>query len=109
MILTEKAVEKVSSLIEEYSKTQNNEKFFLRVSIMPGGCSGMRYETFFDNEKNDEDKVFDYNIFEMRIDKTSLPYVDGASMDYIDTIQEQGFSINNPNAKESCGCGDSFA
>lgn len=102
MKLTEAAELKVSQLLE-----QEDPDLFLRIGVQPGGCSGLKYQIYFDNiAENDE--VLSCRTFKVHIDKMSWPYLIGATMDFKDSINAQGFVIDNPNAQGSCACGDSF-
>ena len=80
----------------------------LRIAVQPGGCSGLRYELFFDDRSLDGDAVVDFRGVGLAVDRMSKPYLDGATIDFVDTIEKQGFTIDNPNAQNSCACGDSF-
>ena len=80
----------------------------LRVAVQPGGCSGLRYQLYFDDRSLDGDSVAEYGSVKVVTDKMSTPYLMGATIDFVDTIQKQGFTIDNPNAQGSCACGDSF-
>lgn len=108
VIVTKSAEEKVSQLIKESQIATPDWVQFLRISVLPGGCSGLRYQTFFDYETKDGDIIYTFDNFEMRIDKMSHPYLEGATFDFVDTIEKQGFIIDNPNATGTCACGDSF-
>jgi len=108
MILTEKAKQKVSELIKESRISIPDKEIFLRISVQPGGCSGLRYQTFFDYEKLDGDTDFTFEDFTLKLDRMSVPYLEGATLDFVDTIEKQGFTLDNPNAAGSCACGDSF-
>ena len=108
MILTEKAKQKVSELIKDSRISIPDREIFLRISVQPGGCSGLRYQTFFDYEKLDGDKDFTFEDFTLKWDRMSVPYLEGSTLDFVDTIEKQGFTIDNPNAAGSCACGDSF-
>ncbi len=103
--LTDFAVDKVRSLLE----AEGRDDLRLRVSVQPGGCSGLIYQLFFDEQLEEIDAVVDFNGVEVVVDPMSVPYLDGASIDFEDTIQKQGFTIDNPNADGSCACGDSFS
>jgi iron-sulfur cluster assembly accessory protein len=81
----------------------------LRVAVEPGGCSGLIYQLFFDEQLEEVDAVVAYDGVEVVVDQMSVPYLDGASIDFEDSIQKQGFTIDNPNAAGSCACGDSFS
>jgi iron-sulfur cluster assembly accessory protein len=108
MILTELAVKKVSELITQSQITTPGRPQFLRISVSPGGCSGLRYQTYFDYEEKDGDVIYTFEGFDLRLDKMSDPYLTGSTLDFVDTIEKQGFTIDNPNAQGSCACGDSF-
>jgi len=108
MILTEKAKQKVSELIKESRISIPDREIFLRISVQPGGCSGLRYQTFFDYENLDGDTDYNFEDFTLKVDRMSVPYLDGATLDFLDTIEKQGFTLDNPNAEGSCACGDSF-
>ena len=102
--LTDVAAGKVRSLLEQKGRTDLR----LRVAVQPGGCSGLIYQLYFDERLLDGDAVRDYDGVEVVVDKMSVPYLSGASIDFEDTISKQGFTIDNPNAGGSCACGDSF-
>lgn len=108
MILTNTAEIKVAELIKDSQIATPNNPQFLRLSVQPGGCSGLRYQTYFDYEIKDGDTIYPYNGFDIRVDKMSAPYLEGSTMDYVETIEKIGFTIDNPNAHGSCACGDSF-
>jgi iron-sulfur cluster assembly protein len=80
----------------------------LRVAVQPGGCSGMRYALFFDDRQLDGDRVSSPYGVPVRIDKMSAPYLRDTTIDWVDSLQGAGFSIDNPNAQSTCACGDSF-
>ena len=102
--LTEQAKSKVRALIS----AEGRDDLRLRVAVQPGGCSGLIYQLYFDELLEETDSVKDFDGVEVVVDKMSVPYLDGASIDFEDTIQKQGFTIDNPNAEGSCACGDSF-
>src|SRR6188474_2248524 len=102
--LSTAAAEKVRSLLIQ----EGREDLRLRVAVQPGGCSGLIYQLYFDERMLEGDKTVDFDGVEVIIDDMSVPYLDGASIDFKDTISEQGFTIDNPNAAGSCACGDSF-
>ena len=79
----------------------------LRVGVRGGGCSGFQYQLAFD-ERRDDDVVFEDHGLSILVDSQSLPYVDGSSIDYVDSLQGAGFQVNNPNVVAACGCGSSF-
>ena len=103
--LTDAAAAKVRSLLEQ----EGRDDLRLRLAVQPGGCSGLIYQLYFDERLLDGDatRAFGEQV-EVVVDKMSVPYLDGASIDFEDTIQKQGFTIDNPNAGGSCACGDSF-
>ena len=103
--LTESAAGKVKELLVEEGRSD----IALRVAVQPGGCSGLIYQLYFDERMLDGDATVEFaDGVEVVVDKMSVPYLDGASIDFEDTIQKQGFTIDNPNAGGSCACGDSF-
>ncbi|MDN5563243.1 iron-sulfur cluster assembly accessory protein [Luteococcus japonicus] len=104
IVLTDVAAAKVKSLLE----TEGRDDLALRVAVQPGGCSGLRYQLFFDERQLDGDVVKTYGDVNVVTDKMSAPYLAGAKIDFVDTIEKQGFTIDNPNAQGSCACGDSF-
>jgi iron-sulfur cluster assembly accessory protein len=95
---------KVKSLLEQ----EGRDDLALRISVQPGGCSGLRYQLFFDERTLDGDVVTDFDGVSVVVDRMSVPYLNGAVIDFVDTIEKQGFTIDNPNATGSCACGDSF-
>ena len=102
--ITPAAGTKVKNLLEQ----EGRDDLRLRVAVQPGGCSGLIYQLYFDERMLDGDNVVDYDGVEVIVDKMSVPYLEGATIDFEDTIQKQGFTIDNPNAGGSCACGDSF-
>lgn len=102
--LTPVAAEKVASLLAQ----EGRDDLRLRLQVQPGGCSGLVYQLYFDDRTIDGDLVREFQGVELVIDRMSKPYLEGASIDFADTIEKQGFSIDNPNAQGSCACGDSF-
>ncbi|TFD68095.1 iron-sulfur cluster assembly accessory protein [Cryobacterium ruanii] len=102
--LTEAAALKVRSLLTQ----EGREDLRLRVAVQPGGCSGLIYQLYFDERVLDGDALVDFDGVGVVVDKMSVPYLDGASINFEDTIEKQGFTIDNPNAGGSCACGDSF-
>jgi iron-sulfur cluster assembly accessory protein len=103
--MTEQAAVKVKSLLEQ----EGRDDLRLRVAVQPGGCSGLIYQLFFDERLMEDDLVAEFSGVELVVDKMSSPYLEGATVDFEDTIQKQGFTIDNPNADGSCACGDSFS
>ena len=104
VVLTDVAASKVKNLLEQ----EGRDDLRLRVAVQPGGCSGLIYQLYFDERLMDEDAVRDFDGVEVVVDNMSVPYLDGATIDFEDSIQKQGFTIDNPNAQGSCACGDSF-
>ena len=102
--LSNEAAEKVASLLAQ----EGRDDLSLRVAVQPGGCSGLRYQLYFDDRSLDGDTVMTYGSVKVVTDKMSTPYLMGATIDFVDTIEKQGFTIDNPNAGGSCACGDSF-
>ncbi|GAA1121276.1 iron-sulfur cluster assembly accessory protein [Citricoccus alkalitolerans] len=102
--LSDVAAAKVRTLLEQEGRTDLR----LRVAVQPGGCSGLIYQLYFDERVLDGDTLRDFDGVEVIVDKMSVPYLSGASIDFEDTISKQGFTIDNPNAGGSCACGDSF-
>ena len=102
--LTPGAAEKVSALLAQ----EGRDDLSLRVAVQPGGCSGLRYQLYFDDRTLEGDSVVEFGTVKVVTDKMSTPYLMGATIDFVDTIAKQGFTIDNPNAQGSCACGDSF-
>lgn len=102
---TEHAQEKVRSLIE----AQGRDDLRLRLAVQPGGCSGLIQEMYFDLRELDDDEIIYLDDFEVIIDKMSAPYLEGSTVDYVDRIDQQGFTLDNPNTQATCACGASFA
>lgn len=103
--LTEAATSKVDELI----KAEGDEELALRVAVRPGGCSGFSYEMYFDTDVADDDTTVDYSGVKVVVDQSSAMLLEGATLDYKDGLEQSGFSINNPNAQRTCGCGQSFS
>jgi iron-sulfur cluster assembly accessory protein len=108
VILTDVAAVKVKALLDQ----EGRDDLRLRVAVQPGGCSGLRYQLFFDERELDGDIVNEFptdgGAVEVVVDRMSAPYLTGATIDFADRIDAQGFTIDNPNASGSCACGDSF-
>jgi len=104
VVLTEAAASKVKALID----AEGRDDLALRLAVQPGGCSGLRYELYFDDRNLDGDTTTDFGGVSVVVDRMSAPYLGGAVIDFADTIEKQGFTIDNPNATGSCACGDSF-
>jgi iron-sulfur cluster assembly accessory protein len=105
VVLTDGAALKVKALLE----AEGRDDLRLRIAVQPGGCSGLIYQLLFDEQLAEDDVVAEFGGVEVVVDGMSVPYLDGASIDFEDTIQKQGFTIDNPNAAGSCACGDSFS
>ncbi|ATH96486.1 MULTISPECIES: HesB/IscA family protein [Dermabacter] len=103
--LTEVASDKVKQLLAQ----EGRDDLRLRIAVQPGGCSGLIYQLYFDERLLEGDATVDFNGVEVVVDKNSIPFLSGATIDFSDTIEKQGFTIDNPNASSSCACGDSFA
>jgi iron-sulfur cluster assembly accessory protein len=105
--LTDTATTKVKQLMA----AEGAPELYLRVAVRPGGCSGLSYEMFFDTEKAADDltEVYGDGDVLVVVDPASAQYLSGASLDYKDGLQDAGFTINNPNAQRTCGCGQSFS
>jgi|SRR5215471_5585665 len=109
IVLTDAAATKVGALLAQ----EGRDDLRLRVAVQPGGCSGLRYQLYFDERSFDGDIVekfsgAEFSDVQVVTDKMSAPYLMGATIDFVDTIEKQGFTIDNPNATGSCACGDSF-
>jgi iron-sulfur cluster assembly accessory protein len=102
--VSDHAVGKVRTLLEQ----EGRDDLQLRIAVQPGGCSGLRYQLFFDERTLDGDVVTDFDGVAVVVDRMSVPYLNGAQIDFVDSIEKQGFTIDNPNAGGSCACGDSF-
>jgi iron-sulfur cluster assembly protein len=114
--VTEKAANEVKRIIQEQlvqeqpANGSKPEKIYLRLRVVGGGCSGFQHKLDLDpvvNEKLDE--VFEFHGVPVAVDKRSLMYLDSATVDFHDDLNRRGFSITNPNAKSTCGCGSSFS
>ena len=103
--LTDSAATKVRELLEG----EGDPLLALRVAVRPGGCSGFAYEMFFDGDVASDDEQADFKGVKVIVDPSSAQLLNGATLDYKDGLQQAGFSIDNPNATRSCGCGQSFS
>ena len=104
VLLSDPAAAKVKALLDQ----EGRDDLRLRIAVQPGGCSGLRYQLFFDERNLDGDIVSDFDGVSVVVDRMSVPYLNGAMIDFVDSIENQGFTIDNPNATGSCACGDSF-
>jgi len=102
--LTSNAIAKV----KEIMAAQNPVPAGLRLSVQGGGCSGFQYSMAFENGAGMMDKVFDMDGLKVFVDATSLMYLSGAHVDYVESLEGAGFKFENPNVKSTCGCGSSF-
>jgi iron-sulfur cluster assembly accessory protein len=102
--LTEAAAGKVKELLDQEGRAD----IALRVAVQPGGCSGLRYAMYLDDEVSDKDTMAEQFGVRLVIDRMSVPYLDQATIDFMDTLEASGFTIDNPMAQGSCACGHSF-
>ena len=102
--LTDAAAAKAKALLEQ----EGRDDMHLRIAVQPGGCAGLKYQLFFDERTLDGDLFRDFGGIQVAVDRMSAPYVSNAVIDFVDSIEKQGFTIDNPNATGSCACGDSF-
>jgi iron-sulfur cluster assembly accessory protein len=102
--LTDAAAAKAKALLEQ----EGRDDMHLRIAVQPGGCAGLKYQLFFDERTLDGDLFRDFGGIQVAVDRMSAPYVTNAVIDFVDSIEKQGFTIDNPNATGSCACGDSF-
>ena len=105
IVLTDNAATKVAELIT----AEGNDELALRVAVRPGGCSGFSYEMFFDTDVASDDVTAEFGAVKVVVDPSSAQLLNGATLDYKDGLQQAGFSIDNPNAQRTCGCGQSFS
>ena len=108
IIVSEKARERVNELMQE-NGYGDDPAYFLRVSVVGGGCSGLSYKMDFDNELKPTDQVFEHNGVKVVTDLKSFLYLVNTELDYSDGLNGKGFHFKNPNATRTCGCGESFA
>jgi iron-sulfur cluster assembly accessory protein len=104
LVLTDAAALKVKQLID----SEGEAGLALRVAVKPGGCAGFQYDLFFDTSTLEGDVVKEFGGVNVVVDRMSAEYINGAVIDFVDTINESGFKIENPNAAGGCGCGKSF-
>jgi iron-sulfur cluster assembly accessory protein len=103
--LTPKAIEKVKEILD----TQEPKPSGLRIAVVGGGCSGFNYSMAFENSPNMLDKTYTFDGLKVFVDQASMLYLDGASVDFVETLEGSGFKFDNPNVKSTCGCGSSFS
>ena len=104
--VTEKAKERIVKLRQEENKSEDHN---IRVSVKGGGCSGLMYDLDFDDDLRDEDQVYEDKGIKILVDKRSLLYLLGTTLDFSDGLNGKGFQFINPNASRTCGCGESFS
>jgi iron-sulfur cluster assembly accessory protein len=108
--LTEKAAEEVRRIIADQAASGTAEKLYLRMRVVGGGCSGFQHKLDLDPQVNPKlDEVFQLHDVDVVVDKRSLLYLDGVQVDFHNDLNKRGFSITNPTAKSTCGCGSSFS
>ena len=103
--VTAPAVERIRDLLDKEGKLGSHG---LRLKVIGGGCSGLRYELAFDDRVSEHDTELEIDGIRVLIDEKSALYLVGTTLDFVDTLQESGFKMLNPNAKSTCGCGESF-
>ncbi len=104
--VTAAAAERSRELLEKDDKLATHS---LRMKVVGGGCSGLRYELAFDDRQNEADSVIETHGVKIVVDEKSALYLMGTTLDFVDTLNETGFKMGNPNASTTCGCGESFA
>src|ERR1700756_4098702 len=104
VILTDAAASKARALLDQ----EGRDDLALRIAVEPGGCAGLKYHLFFDDRSQDGDLTNEFGGVTLPVDRMTAPYVQGATIDFVDTIEKQGFTIDNPTATGSCSCGDSL-
>jgi iron-sulfur cluster assembly accessory protein len=104
MLLTETAAGKVKELLEE----EGRDDIALRVAVQPGGCSGLRYAMYLDDQVSEADTTEEQFGVRLVIDRMSVPYLTQATVDFVDSLEASGFTIDNPMAQGTCACGHSF-
>jgi iron-sulfur cluster assembly protein len=102
--LSERAVGKVKAIMS----SQEPSPAGLRIAVVGGGCSGFSYSMAFENQPSMLDKTYTYDGLKIFIDQASMLYLEGAEVDYVETLEGSGFKFNNPHVKSTCGCGSSF-
>jgi iron-sulfur cluster assembly protein len=110
--LTEKAAKEVKRIVAEQNgegQAQGQEKLYLRMRVVGGGCSGFQHKLDLDQTLTPGDEVFEFHGVPVVVDKRSLMYLGDVTVDFHDDLNRRGFSINNPSAKSTCGCGSSFS
>jgi iron-sulfur cluster assembly accessory protein len=105
VVLTSNAAAKVKNLLAQ----EDRDDYRLRIAVDSGGCSGLKYQLFFDERVEEGDAIVEFDGVGLIVDRKSVPYLEGATIDFHDSIEKQGFDIDNPNATNSCACGESFS
>jgi iron-sulfur cluster assembly protein len=103
--VTEAAAERIKQLLDRDGKLLTHR---LRMKVVGGGCSGLQYQLSFDDQMGENDSEIERNGMRLVVDEKSALFLMGSTLDYVDTLMESGFKITNPNAKSTCGCGQSF-
>ncbi len=103
--VTDSAADRIHDLLDKEGKADTHG---LRLKVVGGGCSGLRYELAFDDAIGDDDTQVEISGVKVIVDEKSALYLSGTTLDFVDTLQETGFKMNNPNASTTCGCGESF-
>lgn len=103
--LTDTAVSKVKEILDQ----QEPKPMGLRISVVGGGCSGFSYQMNFENQTNGIDKTYEFDGLKVFVDHASLMYLKGTKVDYVETLEGSGFKFENPNVRNTCGCGSSFS
>lgn len=110
VVITEKAAEEVKRIVADQQKEGAAEKLYLRLRVVGGGCSGFQHKLDLDPQVSEKlDETFSIHGVDVVIDKRSLLYLDGVTVDYHNDLNKRGFSVSNPAAKSTCGCGSSFS
>jgi iron-sulfur cluster assembly accessory protein len=111
IVVTEKAASEVKRIIAEQQEADpKHGKLYLRLRVVGGGCSGFQHKLDLDPTVTEKlDEIFEFHGVPVVVDKRSLMYLDNAQVDFHDDLNRRGFSISNPNAKSTCGCGSSFS
>ena len=104
MVISEAAAGKVKELLEQ----EGQPEVVLRVAVQPGGCAGLRYAMYLDDQVKENDAISEQHGVRVAIDKMSVPYLKEAKVDFVDSLEASGFTIDNPVAQSSCACGNSF-
>ena len=110
IVITEKAAKQVQAIVADQAAGGTHEKLYLRLRVVGGGCSGFQHKLDLDPAVNPKlDEVFEFHGIPVVVDKRSLMYLSDVTVDFHDDLNRRGFSISNPSAKSTCGCGSSFS